>query len=644
MRGTDRPAAGGYPMHNWREDYARKLTGPDVVTKHVRSGQRVFIGSGAAEPQALVKALTEQRGGIADAQIIHIMTLGVAPYVDPKFEEGFRHNAFFIGANTREAIAECRADYTPLFLSEIPRMFRSGRFPLDHALIQVSPPDEHGFMSYGVSVDIVKSGAESARNVIAQVNPRMPRVLGDAFIHVNQVDAIVEHEEEILESRPPEPDEVARRIGARIAELIEDGSTMQMGIGTIPDAVLHCLTDKKDLGVHTEMFSDGVIELVERGVITGRCKPINTGKITASFVLGTRRLYEWIHDNPLLDFHPTEYTNDPFRIARHDKMVSINSALEIDLTGQVCADSIGNYFYSGIGGQVDFVRGASRSIGGKPIIALPSTAHDGSYSRIVSTLKPGAGVVTSRGDVHYVVTEFGAADLHGKSIRERALALIHVAHPDFREDLMRAARERALVPDEQVAVLALGTPGVDALASSVITDDGRTIRVRIAEPVDEDLMIEAFYKLSPATLYKRFHGHIKRLPRRSFKETVVADLDRHVILVAIASPNDREIIVGIASYDVDTATNAAEIAFIVADEWQLIGIGEHLLTRLIEIARDRGIVSFTAEVLHENAPMLHLFHKCAPGKVHSTIEDGVYHISFSLAPVELRKPVAPTEG
>ena len=388
---------------DWRSRYGDRLVSAEEAVAGIRRGQRVFIGSGAAEPQALVGALARRGEQLADNQLIHIRSLGVAPYTESHLSNHFRYSTFFIGDNVRGAVVEGRADYTPIFLSEVPRLFYQGRAPIDVALIQVTLPDEHGFCSYGVSVDIVKAATESAHRVVAEINPNMPRTLGDAFVHIDKLHAIVESDMPILEMQQVPSDDVARRIGHHIAHLVEDGSTIQMGIGTIPDSVLQQLGDHRDLGVHSEMVGDGIIDLIERGVVTGARKTLHRGKVVTSFALGTRRLYDFLDNNPMFEFYPNEYSNDPFVISRNDKMVAINAALEVDLTGQVCADSLGTYFYSGIGGQVDFIRGAARSKGGKPIIALPSTAIiDGErVSRIVSTLKEGAGVVTSRGDVHW---------------------------------------------------------------------------------------------------------------------------------------------------------------------------------------------------------------------------------------------------
>lgn len=434
---------------NWPHLYQQRRTSPACAVARITSGQRVFVGSNCAEPQALVDALAAHAERLTNVEIAHILTVGAAPYCKPNFEKQFHHNAFFIGANVREAVNTGRADYTPIFLSEIPDLFRSGQFPIDVALIMVSPPDAHGYCSLGISIDVVHAAVETADLVIAEVNAHMPRTLGDSCLHVSEIDTFVESDTPLLELAAAPQTETTRAIGKNVAALIENGSTLQMGIGAIPDAVLACLTDKQELGVHTEMFSDGLLPLIEAGVVTGRRKTLYPGKIVASFCMGTRALYDFVDNNPSIEFHPTERVNDPFVIAQNDKMVAINSAIEVDLTGQVCADSIGERFYSGIGGQVDFLRGAARSRGGKPIIALPSTAalRDGTQvSRIVSTLQPGAGIVTSRGDVHYVVTEYGTAYLHGKSMRERALSLAAIAHPDFREGLLAAAQERHLIP------------------------------------------------------------------------------------------------------------------------------------------------------------------------------------------------------
>ena len=431
---------------NWTEGYRRKVVSAEQALQAVRSGDHVWIHAGCNNPEELVKAMVARAPELKDVEVTHLMTFGCADYVQPRYAGSFRHRSLFTGENAREAVNAGRADYVPVHLSEIPRLIASGDIPVDVALIHVSPPDEHGFCSYGVGVECTKAAAERARQVIALVNPRMPRSLGDSFIHATRLGAVVEADRPLLElPRGRGPGEVARAIGAHVAELIEDGATLQMGIGEIPDAVLLFLKEKRNLGIHTEMFSDGLVELFESGVVNGEAKTLHRGKIVASFVLGTRRSFDFLDNNPSVEFHPTDYVNDPFVIAQNEKMVAINSAISVDLTGQVCADSIGRRIYSGFGGQLDFVRGAARSKGGKPVIALPSTAKAGSVTRIVDALDAGAGVVTTRADVHYVVTEHGVARLHGRSLRERARELIAVAHPDFREELRAAARRRCLL-------------------------------------------------------------------------------------------------------------------------------------------------------------------------------------------------------
>ena len=420
---------------SWEMDYKKKLRTPEEALRCVHSGMRVYIQPGCAEQETSVEALIRRAPFVQDVEIVHMMTMGRADYVAPEMAGHFRHNAMFIGANVREAINEGRADYTPVYLSEIENLFESGAMAIDIALIEVSPPDSHGFCSFGVGVDTSLTAAKCAHYVVAQVNDQMPRTYGDSFIHVSDIDAVVESSRPLCEMKKPEITDLHVAIARNVAGLIEDGAVLQTGIGGIPDAVLPFLMDRKDLAVHSELVSDGVIPLIESGVLTGARKNFKPRKLILGFALGGKRLFDFVDNNPIFEFHPTAYTNDPGLIARNDNMVAINSALQIDLTGQVCSDSIGNQFYSGIGGQVDFLRGASRSKGGKPIIAISSTAKNGAISRIVPMLSPGAGVVTSRGLIRYVVTEYGVAYLHGKSIRERAKSLIEIAHPKFRDEL-----------------------------------------------------------------------------------------------------------------------------------------------------------------------------------------------------------------
>ena len=431
-----------------RQRYGREFVTAREAVAVIRSGDRVWVHSGCAVPQVLLEAMVARYEELHDVEIVHLLGVNEAPYVRPEMKGHFRHNAFFIGKNVRQAVSEGRADFTPIYLSEVPALLCRREFPIDIALIHVSPPDEHGFCSFGVGVECTKAATDVAKVVIAQVNSHMPRSLGDSFIHVSQIDHCVEVETPLMELPQQGGEESAEelgvyeRIGSHVASLIEDGSTLQLGIGRIPDTVLQQLSDKKNLGIHSEMVSDGIIPLVEAGVITNKKKTLLPGKIVTSFVLGSSRLFEFIDDNPLMEFRPTNFTNDPFTIAQNGKMVAINSALAIDLTGQVCAESLGQSFYSGFGGHVDFIRGAARSEGGKPVLALLSTAQNETCSRITTRHPEGAGITTSRGDVHYVVTEFGAVNLHGKTIRERSELLISIAHPAFRQELEDFAKEQ----------------------------------------------------------------------------------------------------------------------------------------------------------------------------------------------------------
>ncbi len=426
---------------NWETTYRNKVTDAASALAIIESGNRVYIGGGSGAPATLVDGLIDRADTLRDVELIHILTFIDAPYIDPKYEGSFRSNSLFIGHNVRKAVQEGRADFTPVFLSEIPNLFRRDNLlPLDVALVSLTPPDEHGFCSFGIEVGTTKPAAEAARVIVAEVNRQMPRTLGDSFIHVSQLDHIIEVDYPIPETVQGGSSPVHLRIGELIAEMIPNGATLQMGIGSIPDAVLQNLGGHKDLGIHTELFSDGVVTLFEDGVITCSKKTFHPGKMVAGFLFGSRALYEFVNNNPIVELHPTDYVNDPFNIARNDMMVAINSALQVDLTGQVCADSIGPVFYSGVGGQVDFMRGAARAKGGMPIVALPATAKGDTISRISLMLTEGAGVTTTRNDVHYVVTEYGVASLYGKTIRQRALQLIEIAHPAFREQLTADAR------------------------------------------------------------------------------------------------------------------------------------------------------------------------------------------------------------
>ena len=566
--------------------------------------------------------MTEFGDNYTDTEVVHVLTLGVAPYAQPKYAHAFRPNAFFIGNSVRDAVNQARADYTPIFLSQVPALFTSRRLPIDVALVMVSPPDDFGNCSLGVSVDITKAAVESARVVIAQVNRHMPRAHGDCFLNARMFNCMVEHDELLLEwPGAGEVDETSQRIAANLTRLVPDGATLQLGIGRIPDAILSMLTDKNDLGIHTEMFSDGVLKLARNGNITGKYKTCNPGKIVGSFAAGSRELFEFMHDNPQIEMHPTEYTNNPVVICGHDNMIAINAALEVDITGQVVADSLGQVLYSGIGGHADFIRGAALSRNGKPIIALPSTADtpDGVRSRIVATLQEGAGVITTRGDTHYVVTEYGVAYLHGKTMRERAMSLIGIAHPDFRSELLHCAKRRRIVYANQIMPPSQA-PYPAQYEETIKTPDGEDIFVRPIRTDDESMMRDMFYSFSAQTKYLRYHSALKTMPHNKLQVFCTVDYQSEMALIALQGSPGQERVVGVGRYMTDPEQTAAEVAFAVNDDWQRKGLGTYFFTRLVTIARERGIRTFHAFVLVENSGMLKIFHRS--GLVVETANEG----------------------
>ena len=615
---------------DWERKYSDMVASPDQAVACVAPGQRIFVGTGCAQPQELVKALVARSKSLVDTEIVHLLTSGDAPYATRGLSQYFRVNSFFIAKNVREVIQEGLGDYTPIFLSDIPRLFSSGQLPLDVALIQVTPPDGRGMCSLGISVDIVKSAAENASRVIAQVNPQMPRTLGDSFINVYDLDMLVPADTPIIEVPPPDVTDEARQIGEYVAALVDDGSTVELGIGAIPQSTLEFLKSKKNLGIHTEMFTDTIIEMIESGTINGAMKSLDKGRVVASFCLGTKSLYDYIDNNPVFSFHPTEYVNDPFVISRQNKQVAINVALEVDLTGQVCADSLGTRFYSGIGGQVDFNRGAARSQGGKAIIAMPSTAKNGTVSRIATRLSPGAGVVTTRGDVHYVVTEYGAAYLHGKSVQERAIALIAIAHPDYRAQLTREAVEAKYLRPDHAAIEGKIVVGPPEFKTTHVLQGGTRVNFRPMHPTDEHRLTELFHALSEQTKYYRFMSRRTHLPRREIQDFVYVNHRTDIAIVGTLPEAHGEDIIAIGRYYLNEKTNLAEVAFVVKDVWQRKGLGSFLLKHLALIARRNGIAGFTAEVLRQNRPMQAVFNK-SEFKVTSMPEEDVCSFRIDFA-------------
>ena len=576
--------------------------------KLIRPGSRVFLGSGAGCPQALVRSLIAAAPGLKDIELVHVHTAGPMPWLDRALADTFTVNTFVHSPSVAEAVGEGRADYTPCFLSEIPGLFLDGILPLDAALIQVSPPDAHGYCSLGVSVDVVSAAARAARVVIAQLNPRMPRTHGQSFIHAGHIDVFLPFDEPLVSvpSTPP-PAEFAT-IGRYVAQLIEDGSTLRLGIGPLPEAVLAALAGHKDLGVHTEMLGDGYLPLLRSGAINNSRKSLHPGKSITSFCLGSQELYDHVHDNPHVEFHPTEYVNNPSVIARNDRMVSVTCALEIDLSGQVVADPLGHGFHSGLGGQIDFIRGATMSRSGLPIIALPSTSADGSVSRIVAQLREGAGVVTSRGDVHYIVTEYGVATLRGRSLRERALELIQIAHPRFRESLLRDAITSGLLPAYQRnsphPVRDLG----DLESQRLTLADGRYL-LRPLHPSDMRRLQEFFYSHTLETIQMRYGYAITRMPRERAYDLVNVDQSRDLALAIFETQGPREIIHAVGRYYLDTDGRAAEVAFVVRETKRRCGMASALMVAILAVARKRGLDSIWGRVRKDNLPMLALFRR-----------------------------------
>ncbi len=596
---------------------------------YLKSGNRIFIGSNAAVPNALIQDLIDNSAQLHDIETVHILTFSENVWAEARHKELFKVNSLFIGGkNIREAVAEGRADYTPCFISEIPTLFRENILPLDAALIMVSPPDKYGYCSLGVSVDVVASAVKSAKYVIAQVNPKMPSTNGHSFVHVNQIHAWLTQEQTLPQIPEPELDPVSERIGQYAALLVENGATIQIGIGKIPAAVLRYLANHKDLGVHSEMISDGIIDLMLSGVINNRRKTFHKGKTVVSFCIGTQKLYDFVDKNQHVEFYPSEHINSPVNIAKNDNMVSINSAIEVDLTGQVVSDSIGYQFYSGIGGQVDFIRGAWLSKGGKPVIALPSTTKDGKISRIVPHITEGGGVVTSRGHVAYVVTEYGIANLIGKSIRERALELIRIAHPKFREQLLKDVRKNYWVPEYQDNT-PTSVPELGEIELKTYTFNGEPYVLRPLGPADERKLQEFFYSHTKETLIMRYNHHATQMTRE--KSCNLVSVNQHKDLALCFTQRDHlgEVIQAVGRYYLIETNNSAEVAFVIRENQRSKGIATTLLLQMIKIARQRQLTKLIACVRRDNAPMLKIFENAGFKRGYSEEFDEV-SLSLSL--------------
>jgi acyl-CoA hydrolase/RimJ/RimL family protein N-acetyltransferase len=620
-------------VESMKKAYPEKFVSEQEIFNHIHRGDHIFISTACAEPQYLVRALIQfvesNPKAFFDAEVIHVWSLGVAPYTEEKFKSNFRHNSFFVGNNSREAVNQGMADYTPIFLSRVPELLSRGLVPIQVALIQTSPPDEHGYMSLGVSVDIVKAAVESAKVVITQVNSHMPRVHGDGFIHIKDVAYILCHDEPLLEYEPVMPDEVAHQIGQYVARIVQDGDTIQVGYGSLPNAILANFGNKKNLGVHSELLTDGMVELIQKGVIDNSRKTLNRGKTVATFCMGHRKTYEFIHDNPSIEFRRIDYTNSALTIARQQNMTAINSALEIDLTGQSTSESLGKTFYSGVGGQADFMRGAVLAPGGKTILAIQSTAEYGEVSRIVPFLREGAGVTLIRGDIQYVVTEYGIAYVHGKNIRERAMELISIAHPKFRPGLIEKAKEANLIYRDQAFIPGKRGEYPEHLESYRTTSTAFSFLLRPVKMSDEPLVKDFFYSLSDQSLFRRFMSVRKDMPHERLQEFVIIDHTKEMMILATVRDEEAEKTVAIGQYGIIGDSHTAEVALVVRDDFQNKGIGTEVLSYLTYLAKRAGLLGFTAEVLVENKPMQHLFEKMGFDTQRRT-DQGVFELKMAF--------------
>jgi len=621
------------PLAPWRERYPRKFASNEEIFSHIHRGDRIFIGTGCGEPQYLVSQLIHYVDShplaFFDTEILHVWSLGVAPYADIKFKRNFRHNSFFIGTSTRKAVNEGNADYTPIALSQVVNLILAGTVPIDVALIQTSLPDRHGYVSLGISVDIVKAATEKADTVIAQVNREMPRVLGDTFLPVADLDFIVPCDEPLLEYGGAVSDEIAERIGRFAARIIRDGDTIQVGYGNIPNAILANLGEKQHLGVHTELLTDGIVDLIRRGVIDNSRKSLDRGRTVATFCMGSHDTYRYLHDNPGFAFRTTSYTNDPLLIARQENMVAINTALAIDLTGQATAESIGTDFYSGVGGQSDFMRGAALAPGGKTILSMQSTAASETISRIVPLLPAGAGVSLTRTDARYVVTEYGIAYVHGKNLRTRAMDLIAIAHPKFRPWLIEEAKKLKLIYPDQAFVVGVAGEYPEHMETRRTTKGGVEVLIRPVKISDEDELQNFFRQVSDDTLHKRFMSVRTEMPHERLLELTVVDYFENMVLLAVIEREGQEEVVGIGQYRVAEDAHVAEVGLVVRDDYQNRGVGRELLSRLTYLAKLRGLFAFTAQVSIENRSMLHMFEHSG-FEIRRHVAAGTVHLQMSF--------------
>jgi acyl-CoA hydrolase/GNAT superfamily N-acetyltransferase len=616
-------------VSEWEKIYPEKFASKDEIFKNIGRGDKIFVSTGCGEPVFLVNELVRyvesHPKAFADAELFQVWTLGVNVYTEEKFNYNFRHNSFFISDKSRDSVNMGLADYTPIFLSRVPDLLHKKYIRFDVTLIQTSLPDRNGNVSLGISVDICKAAVENSSLIIAQMNANMPRVHGNTFVNLKDIHYVIRHDEPLLEYKPVVPGDIARQAGKYVSKIVNDGDTIQIGYGSLPNAILENLKDKKNLGIHTELLTDAVVELIKLGVINNSKKTIDKGRTVASFCMGTQKTYQYIDDNPEMDFRTIDYTNNPLVISRINNMTAINSALQIDLTGQASVESVGGKFYSGIGGSADFMRGALLAPGGKTILAIESTARNGEVSRIVPHLETGTGVTLNRGDIFYVVTEYGIAYLHGKNIRERAMDLIAIAHPKFREWLIKEAKRLNIIYKDQAFIPGKSAEYPEHLEEYKTLKGGLQLLFRPVRINDESLVKDFFYSLSDQSLQRRFMSFRKDVPHSIRQDFVVIDYTKELVILAIIKVEEQEIVVGMGQISKDEHTLFAEVAFAVRDDYQNLEIGTALLTYLTAIAKKEGLHGFMAEVLLENQPMLRVFNKMG-FDIHRKLEEGAYRL------------------
>jgi len=603
----------------WRS----RIVAPREAVASVHSGDHVFVGSACATPRTLVRALEDVETPVSGIQFVHFLTDGVIPVYGDRAHTRFQHKSFYIGKDTRELVATHKVDYIPISISQVHRLIETGRIPIDVALIQVSPPDDEGACSFGVSVALAPVAARKAGTVIAEVNPHMPRTMGDTTISINDIDHLVEVKTPIIEYVHEPADDVGEKIARYVARIIDDGATLQIGLGRIPNEMLKYLTNRRDLGIHSDVVTEPLIDLMQDGVVTGARKTLHPNKVVASYCMGTRRLYDYVNANPAFSFHPIDYTCNPQTIAANTGMVSVTQAFAMDLTGQVCADQYQGKFYGGVSSQPDFVRGAAASQGGKAIICLATTTDDGEESRIRPHLQDGEGVTLARSDVHYVITEYGIAYLFGKSVRERAVALIEIAHPDFRSILLEQGKELGYLRRDQTLKSRRAYPAEEE--RRVVLKDGREVLLRPTRATDVEPLQNLFYGLGPKDVYTRFFTNLKSLTAKNAQHLCSVSYEEEMAFLAVTGDWEQETVVGSSCYYVDPSTNLADVAYMIRPEWQGLGLGTALQQRTTEYATRHGLRGFRADVLVENAKMLRVFENSG-GRVSKKIVSGDYEI------------------